>query len=74
MKYASCYEEFKEAGNSVSSNVLKYMQGCLLYNSLFNKLVSSTSTYQKQISSSFKEATATNIRNFTVAYSTYVEA
>ena len=74
MRYSSCYVEFREAGNSVSANVLKLMQGCLLYNSLFNKEVSSNSTYHKTISSSYSDGTATKVRNHTVAYSTYVEA
>ena len=52
-------------------NVLQYMQGVLLYNSIFNKLLSSDSQYHKNISSSYTNSTAKTIREFAVNYSTY---
>ena len=71
IRYSSCYVEYREAGKSVSSNVLQYMQGVLLYNSIFNKLLSSDSQYHKNISSSYTNSTAKTIREFAVNYSTY---
>ena len=72
IRYSSAFVSYASStGSDPATNVLKYMQGCILYNSIFNLEVASTSTYHKQISSTYTNKTATNVRAVALEYSCF---
>ena len=74
IKYATCIVEYRTANSGFSANTAAYMQGTILYYSLFNKEVANNTQYHREIKSSFSDKSATTIRTYTITYSTYEEA
>ena len=68
IRYASAYVAYRSS-NSVSDNTVKYMQGCILYNSIFNLEIASNSTYHKRIKDSYSDASAAAVRAAMFPYS-----